>query len=68
MLVVPNVLLPLFGLPETTEVWVRVVGMPVLILDLYYCGAARRLPGRDNASIRHRTSGHLLDSVCVSGM
>lgn len=38
---VPNVLLSLFGFPETDEVWIRVVGMLVLILGYYYMGAAR---------------------------
>lgn len=37
----PNFLLGLFGLPATTEVWVRVVGMLVLLLAFYYIQAAR---------------------------
>ncbi len=41
LVVVPNVLLSLFRFPETNEVWVRVVGMLVLILGLYYSTAAR---------------------------
>jgi hypothetical protein len=41
LVVVPNLLLSLFRLPETNEVWVRVVGMLVLILGLYYSTAAR---------------------------
>jgi hypothetical protein len=41
ILLVPNVLLGLVGLPATTEVWVRVVGMLVGILALYYWVAAR---------------------------
>lgn len=36
----PNVLLSLFGIPETNEVWIRVVGMLVLILGYYYSTAA----------------------------
>jgi hypothetical protein len=36
----PNALLSLFRLPETNEVWVRVVGMLVLILGYYYSIAA----------------------------
>ena len=35
LLVLPNVLLNLFFLPETNEVWIRVVGMLVLILGFY---------------------------------
>jgi hypothetical protein len=42
LLVMPNVLLALFGLPATEEVWIRVVGMLVLLLAFYYSQAARR--------------------------
>ncbi len=41
LVVVPNLLLGLFGIPKTDEVWVRVVGMLVLILGYYYSQAAR---------------------------
>lgn len=41
LVLAPNVLLSLFGIPETHEVWVRVVGMLALILGYYYQGAAR---------------------------
>ena len=41
LLFVPNFLLGLFGIPETSEVWIRVVGMLVLILGGYYLQAAR---------------------------
>ena len=41
LLVVPNVLLALFGLPATNEVWIRVVGMLVCLLAFYYIQAAR---------------------------
>jgi hypothetical protein len=41
LLVMPNQPLSLFRLAETNEVWVRVVGMLVLILGLYYSTAAR---------------------------
>lgn len=37
----PNVLLSLFRIPVTTELWVRVVGMLVIILGFYYSTAAR---------------------------
>ena len=42
LLAVPNLLLELFFLPSTTEVWVRVVGMLVLFLGFYYIQAARK--------------------------
>jgi hypothetical protein len=41
LLIAPNLLLATFGLPETTEVWIRVVGMLVAFLGVYYGVAAR---------------------------
>lgn len=41
LVLAPNALLKLFRMPETNEVWVRVVGMLVLILGYYYSVAAR---------------------------
>ncbi len=40
LLVAPNPLLGLFGLPATNEVWIRVVGMLVAFLGVYYQVAA----------------------------
>jgi len=40
-LVVPNTILRLFELPETDEVWIRVVGMLAGALGFYYIDAAR---------------------------
>lgn len=37
----PNLLLTLNGLPATSEVWIRVVGVVVLCLAVYYLLAAR---------------------------
>jgi hypothetical protein len=41
LVVVPNALLTVFGIPQTGEVWIRVVGMLVVFLGLYYVVAAR---------------------------
>lgn len=41
LLLVPNLLLALFGIVETSEVWIHVVGMLVVILGFYYLEAAR---------------------------
>ena len=41
LMVIPNVLLSLFGIPATTEVWVRVVGMLVFLIGYYYVRASR---------------------------
>jgi hypothetical protein len=40
-LLIPNVLLPIFGFPTTTEVWIRVVGLIVLALAVYHIHCAR---------------------------
>jgi hypothetical protein len=37
----PNVVLALFSLPPTSEVWLRVVGLLAAILGYYYVQAAR---------------------------
>jgi hypothetical protein len=42
LIVAPNLLLNAFGFPATNEVWIRVVGMLVLILAFYYTQAARK--------------------------
>ncbi len=41
LIVIPNVLLSLFKVPETNEVWIRVVGMLVFILGFYYFQASK---------------------------
>jgi len=40
-LFIPNVLLPIFGFPTTTEVWIRVVGLIVMALAVYHIHCAR---------------------------
>jgi hypothetical protein len=41
LLLIPNVPLPLVGLPQAAEVWIRVAGMTVLFLSILYFTAAR---------------------------
>ncbi|HEX8131484.1 MAG TPA: hypothetical protein VF527_20470 [Pyrinomonadaceae bacterium] len=41
LLLVPNLILPVFGAPPTNEVWIRINGMFLLCLSLYYVQAAR---------------------------
>lgn len=41
LLLVPNIPLPIFGLPQTTEVWIHVAGMTVIFLSIFYFIAAR---------------------------
>jgi hypothetical protein len=40
-LLAPNMVLGLFGFPSTTEPWIRVMAMLLLILAYYYIQAAR---------------------------
>ncbi len=41
LLFVPNLLLSLFGFPPTSDIWIRVMGMLVLVLSFYYFAMAR---------------------------
>lgn len=41
LLLAPNLLLSVFGLPPTSEVWIRVNGMFILCFSFYYVRAAR---------------------------
>lgn len=67
LLAAPNQLLGLFGLPVTEEVWIRVVGMLVLFLGVYYVVAARAnfLPMLE-ASVRIRVAVPVFFAVFVA--
>jgi hypothetical protein len=39
--IAPNPLLSVFGMPQTTEVWIRVVGILVFNIGIYYWYAAK---------------------------
>ncbi len=41
LLLAPNALLALFGQPAVTDPWLRVVGLVVLVVALYYLSAAQ---------------------------
>jgi len=41
LLLVPNLILQVFGVPPTNEVWIRINGMFVLCLSFYYVQTAR---------------------------
>ncbi len=41
LVIVPNLLLGLFGVPPTSEVWIRVAGMLLIFIGVYYIWAAR---------------------------
>ncbi len=36
LIIIPNILLSVFGLPKTNEIWIRVVGVLALFLGYYY--------------------------------
>jgi hypothetical protein len=40
-LLIPNTALGMFGLPATNEVWIRVLGLVVTVLGLYYVQVSR---------------------------
>jgi hypothetical protein len=42
LLIVPNFLLGIFQLPSTNDVWIRVVGMLLFLLGIYYILAAQK--------------------------
>ncbi len=57
LLVAPNALLQAFTLPPTSEVWIRVVGMLVAFLGIYYrVAAAAGLVAIFRASVAVRCS------------
>lgn len=41
LLLAPNSMLQLFGMPDVEDVWIRVVGMLLLLLAFYYSSAAK---------------------------
>ena len=45
LIFIPNILLGILGMPQTNEVWIRVLGVIVGLLGFYYhqCGAAGNL-------------------------
>jgi len=45
LVVVPNVLLKIFNVPETSEVWIRIVGMLILFLGYFYIRASTDTEG-----------------------
>src|SRR5690348_932833 len=74
LVTVPNLLLGVFGFPAAQEVWIRVVGMLVLILGCYDVQAARQeWDGFIRMSVPMRMSvivffGAFVAAGCVSPM
>ena len=62
LMLAPNALLAIFGLPATTEVWIRVVGMLVFLIGYYYIRASRNEKEMINF---YRWTVHARSSVVV---
>lgn len=62
LLLIPNLLLPLFGFPATSEPWIRVVGMIELILAYYYIQGAR---GEMRALLRWTVHERSFAFICL---
>ena len=62
LMIIPNVLLAIFGIPATTEVWIRVVGMLVFLLGYYYIQASKN--EKEMISF-YRWSVHARSSVII---
>jgi hypothetical protein len=41
LIVIPNLMLSVFGMPQTTEVWIRVVGVLAIVIGVYQWYAAK---------------------------
>lgn len=61
LLIAPNSLLKVFQLPETNEVWIRVVGVLVLCIGYYY-----HQNGRTGNRDMFRFTVHARIFVCLS--
>jgi hypothetical protein len=66
LLIIPNVLLAMFGIPGTDEVWIRVLGATVVVLGFYYISGGRaQTTWFLRASVFGRTFGALVLFVLV---
>jgi len=63
LILAPNFLLSLFAIPETSEVWIRVLGAVAAVLGYYYVEAARH---EQTAFFRATVPGRLGVLVCFT--
>ena len=63
LVLAPNFLLSLFAIPETSEVWIRVLGVVAAVLGYYYVQAARN---DQVAFFRATIPGRLAVLVCFT--
>ena len=61
-LLVPNVVLGIFGLPAANEVWIRVVGLLALVVGLYHIQASRE---NNHAYIKMTIWGRVVFAIGV---
>lgn len=64
-LLIPNTLLPLIGLPTTTEVWIRVLGLLAAVLGLFFFYCAR---GNVVPFFRVSVAGRLVFAIGIAAL
>jgi len=62
LMVIPNVILSIFGIPATSEVWIRVVGMLGFLIGYYYIRASRH---EKEMIVFYRWTVHARSSVII---
>ncbi len=61
-LLIPNVVLPIFGYPPTNEIWIRVVAMLSIALGYFYIQTARH---EMLQFFRWKVQGHIFGVICM---
>lgn len=65
LLLAPDLVLAPLGFAPSADFWVRVLGVPVLVLGTYYVRAARE---NDRAFMRWTCTGRLIPLVALGGL
>ncbi len=67
LLLAPNLMFSLLGIPPTNEVWIRVVGVLAVVIGYYYwvCGSANAR-AFFKATINGRIAGFLLPLLLIA--
>lgn len=64
-LLAPNFMLPMLGLERTDEIWIRILGMLVLAVSVYYATSIRE---ENIAFARTSVRGRLIFCVGLTGL
>ncbi len=64
-LLAPNFMLPMLGLDPTHEIWIRILGLLVLAVSVYYASA---ISGENIAFARTSVRGRLVFCVALTGL